>query len=182
MNSQAIVGIVVGAVLLGGCMKPQIEQTIKNNELLTVHSDANFWSPSFTLPVRSRCVLQEGITTVIKIDGETHTCYGTFVEVQHLPVGYQDGMGSALGDGVVTAGSAALIMHGLRGMGDKDSNNTTNNNDTDSNGGVANGGSSGSFATGGSSSAGASSSSKSFSRSSSSAKGGSVNMGKKYRR
>ena len=162
--------------LLGGCMKPQIEQVIKGDELLTVHSDSNFWSPSFTLPVRSKCVKQEGVTTVIKIDDETHTCYGTFVEVQHLPVGYQDGMGGALGDGVVTAGSAALIMHGLRGMGDKDSNNTTNTNDTESNGGQT--------INSNANLNQASSSSKALSRSSSSssAKGGSVSTPSKHRR
>lgn len=161
------------ALSLGGCMKPMIEQTIQGDELLTVHSDANFWSPSFTLPVRSKCVRQEGVTTVVDIDGNSHTCYGVYVEVQHLPVGYQDGMGSALGDGVVTAGSAALIMHGLRGMGDEDSNNTTNSNDTDSNGGQT------INSNANLNQAGASSSSKAFSKSSSRSRatGGSVNNG-----
>lgn len=169
--------VAVCAIMLGGCMKPTIEQTIKGDELLTVHSDANFWSPSFTLPVRSKCVRQEGVTTVVDIDGNSHTCYGVYVEVQHLPVGYQDGMGSALGDGVVTAGSAALIMHGLRGMGDEDSNNTTNNSDTSSNGGQT------INSNANLNQAGASSSSKAFSNSNSrsSATGGTA-INKGYRR
>lgn len=132
--------VVVVAMVLGGCMKPMIEQTIKGDERLTVRTDVNWFSPSFTWPSREKCVAKEGVTTVTKIDDKEHVCYGEYVEVQSSPPGFEEGAGGkAIGGGVTMAtglGAAALIgPGGLAKMGDKDSNNTTNNNDTDSNGG-----------------------------------------------
>lgn len=119
-------------VLMTGCMKPMIEQTIQGDHRLTVMSDTNWFTPSFTLPVREKCIPQDGVATETRIDDQVYTCYGTYVEVQHLPAGFQNGAGSGIGDSVTTVGSAALVMHGLRGIG---GSSTTNNNNTDSNGG-----------------------------------------------
>lgn len=138
-------GLVIGlcSMVLGGCMKPMIEQTIKGDERLTVRTDVNWFSPSFTWPSREKCVAKDGVTTVTKIDDKEHVCYGEYVEVQSSPPGFEEGAGGkAIGGGVTMAtglGAAALIgPGGLAKMGDKDSNNTTNNNDTSSNGGNSN--------------------------------------------
>lgn len=119
-------------------MKPQIEQVIYGQERLTVHSDANWFSPSFTAPIRERCVPKEGVKSFTVVDGNTHTCYGEYVVLSLDEPGYEGGVGRVVGEGLVTTGAAIAIgPYGLAKMGDKDSNNTTNNNDTDSSGGNA---------------------------------------------
>lgn len=176
--------VVVAVVLLSGCMKPMIEQTIKGDERLTVRTDVNWFSPSFTWPSREKCIPQEGVTTVTKIDEETHTCYGTYVEISPVPPGFEEGAGGkVVGGGVTMAtglGAAAFIgPGGLAKIGDKDSNNTTNNNDTESNGGQTINSNANLNQAGASATSRSSAASKSFSNSSS--KGGSVNMGKHRR-
>ena len=181
---KRVVLVVVGSALLGGCMKPAIEQVIKGDERLTVHSDVNWFSPSFTWPVREKCIKQDGVTTVTKIDDKEYVCYGTYVEVQHTAPGFEEGAGGKVVGGGVTMmtglGAAALIgPGGLAKMGDKDSNNTTNNNDTESHGGqTINSNANLNQAVSSSKSSAASSS---FSKSSSHADGGSVNYGKHRR-
>lgn len=82
----------------------------------------------------SKCVPEEGVTTVIDVDGNSETCYGRFVPiatVQGTQAGSMSGIGSAAIQGGAIVGGAYLLANGIEDSG----SNTTNNNDTSSSGG-----------------------------------------------
>jgi len=167
--------VVLCAMVLGGCgMTSNIK--MENGLLIQEAGQTNLFRPSLSVMQVSKCVREEGVTTVIDVDGNSETCYGRFVPVatvQGTQAGSMSGIGSAAIQGGAIVGGAYLLADGIRDSGDS----VTNNNDTSSNGGQT------INSNANLNQAGASSSSKAFSKSSSrsSATGGKV-YNKGYRR
>ena len=128
-------GLVIGlcAVVLGGCgMTSNIK--MENGLLIQEAGQTNLFRPSLSVMQVSKCVREEGVTTVIDVDGNSETCYGRFVPiatVQGTQAGSMSGIGSAAIQGGAIAGGAYLLADGIRDSGDS----VTNNNETSSNGG-----------------------------------------------
>ena len=128
-------GLVIGlcAVVLGGCgMTSNIK--MENGLLIQEAGQTNLFRPSLSVMQVSKCVQEEGVTTVIDVDGNSETCYGRFVPiatVQGTQAGSMSGIGSAAIQGGAIVGGAYLLADGIRDSGDS----VTNNNDTSSSGG-----------------------------------------------
>ena len=143
---RSVISLLLVLVFLSGCsaFKPQIEYVIKGDRRLTVETDANVFSPSFTMPTREQCVFQPDqpdLESLTDVDGNTHVCKGTWVAINESPIGFENGVGDSVGKSITGIGQAALISHGLRGIGSK-TNNTTNNSAA---GGESNGGNNSSY-------------------------------------
>lgn len=129
-------GLLVLLVLVTGC---GATSTIKleNGMLIEEAGQTNMFRPSLSVLQVSKCQEQEGVTTVIDIDGNSHTCYGKYVPVavvQGTQAGSMTGLGGAMIQGGAIVGGAYLLADGIRDSGDE----TTNNNNTSSNGGNSN--------------------------------------------
>lgn len=128
-------GLVIGlcAMVLGGCgMTSNIK--MENGLLIQEAGQTNLFRPSLSVMQVSKCVQEEGVTTVIDVDGNSETCYGRFVPiatVQGTQAGSMSGIGSAAIQGGAIVGGAYLLADGIRDSGDS----VTNNNETSSNGG-----------------------------------------------
>ena len=128
-----VVSLVLGSVVLGGCgMTSNIK--MENGLLIQEAGQTNLFRPSLSVMQVSKCVQEEGVTTVIDVDGNSETCYGRFVPiatVQGTQAGSMSGIGSAAIQGGAIVGGAYLLANGIEDSG----STTTNNNDTSSNGG-----------------------------------------------
>ena len=128
-----LVSMVLGSLLLGGCgMTSNIK--MENGLLIQEAGQTNLFRPSLSVMQVSKCVQEEGVTTVIDVDGNSETCYGRFVPiatVQGTQAGSMSGIGSAAIQGGAIVGGAYLLANGIEDSG----STTTNNNDTSSNGG-----------------------------------------------
>lgn len=129
-------GLLVLLMLMTGC---GATSTIKleNGLLIEEAGQTNLFRPSLSVMQVSKCQQQEGITTVVDIDGSSHTCYGKYVPVavvQGTQAGSMTGLGGAMIQGGAIVGGAYLLADGIRDSG----STTTNNNDTSSNGGNSN--------------------------------------------
>lgn len=128
--------IVVVAMVLGGCgMTSNIK--MENGLLIQEAGQTNLFRPSLSVMQVSKCVPEEGVTTVVDVDGNSETCYGRFVPiatVQGTQAGSMSGIGSAAIQGGAIVGGAYLLADGIRDSGSE----TTNNNNTESNGGNSN--------------------------------------------
>ena len=120
-------------MVLGGCgMTSNIK--MENGLLIQEAGQTNLFRPSLSVMQVSKCVQEEGVTTVIDVDGNSETCYGRFVPiatVQGTQAGSMSGIGSAAIQGGAIVGGAYLLADGIRDSGDS----VTNNNETSSNGG-----------------------------------------------
>lgn len=189
MNSQAIVGIVLGAVLLGGCAGTEVYFDKKTNTQGIDTGSVNALNPSSSVLEVRRC--DGPVVDAYTMEEEYNHADGTaYVTEVHYPMTCEDGWVSvaavpATQPGWMTVwssvidGFAFVLGMDRLGHGIGDSGSTTNN----TNGSTSNGGQTiNSNANLNQAGASATSSSKAFSNSSSSAKGGSVDMGKKHRR
>ena len=125
--------LIVLAVVLGGC---GMTSTVKMQDGLLIQEvgQSNLFRPSMSVMQVSRCQAEEGVTTVVDIDGNSKTCYGRFVPVatvQGTQSGSMSGVFGAAIQGGTIVGGAYLLADGIRDGGSK----TTNNNSTSSNGG-----------------------------------------------
>ena len=130
---KSAVLVVVGSVLLGGCAASSTLK-LENGLLIEEAGQTNLFRPSLSVMQVSKCVEQEGVTTVIDIDGNSHTCYGKYVPiavVQGTQAGSMTGLGGAMIQGGAIVGGAYLLADGIRDSGDR----TTNTNNTSSEGG-----------------------------------------------
>ena len=128
-----LISLVLGSVVLGGCgMTSNIK--MENGLLIQEAGQTNLFRPSLSVMQVSKCVPEEGVTTVVDVDGNSETCYGRFVPiatVQGTQAGSMSGIGSAAIQGGAIVGGAYLLADGIRDSGDS----TTNNNTTSSEGG-----------------------------------------------
>ena len=120
-------------MVLGGCgMTSNIK--MENGLLIQEAGQTNLFRPSLSVMQVSKCVQEEGVTTVIDVDGNSETCYGRFIPiatVQGTQAGSMTGIGSAAIQGGAIVGGAYLLANGIEDSGSE----TTNNNSTSSNGG-----------------------------------------------
>lgn len=123
-------------VLMTGCGATSTLK-MENGLLIEEAGQTNLFRPSLSVLQVSKCQEQDGVTTVIDIDGNSHTCYGKYVPVavvQGTQAGSMTGLGGAMIQGGAVVGGAYLLADGIRDSG----STTTNNNDTSSNGGNSN--------------------------------------------
>jgi hypothetical protein len=123
-----IVLFAVLAVLLGGCGMTS-SMKMENGLLIQEVGQTNLFRPSMSVMRISECVPEDGVTTVIDIDGNSKTCYGRFVEVvkvQGTQAGSLTGLGGDAIQGGFMLGTGIVVADGIRDSGSK----TTNNNNT----------------------------------------------------
>lgn len=126
---QGMLVVLCAMVFMTGCgMTSNIK--MENGLLIQEAGQTNLFRPSLSVMQVSKCVPEEGITTVIDVDGNSETCYGRFMPiatVQGTQAGSMSGIGSAAIQGGAIVGGAYLLADGIRDSGDETTNNTSSN-------------------------------------------------------